>query len=114
MSLTCLFTSPQDAVSELKECVRAQYQRMQALLEANQAETMQMLENTYTMYARKNSQQILQLNEKHQEAEKLLSSVQTSLQRAESLNFMKVQISASHSVSHTHPYDDLKGGDVSE
>ncbi|MEQ2182187.1 hypothetical protein GOODEAATRI_019599 [Goodea atripinnis] len=84
-----------EAVCELKERARAQYQRMHAQLEANQAETMQMLESTYTMYARKNSQQVLQLNEKRQESEKLLSSVQSFFQRAESLNFMKVQIKTS-------------------
>ncbi|XP_014834370.1 PREDICTED: probable E3 ubiquitin-protein ligase TRIM8 [Poecilia mexicana] len=78
-----------EAVCELKERVRAQYQRMYALLEANQAETVQMLESTYTMYARKNSQQVLHLNEKRQESEKLLSSVQSFCQRTESLNFMK-------------------------
>jgi len=84
--------SPQDAVSELKERARGQYQRMHALLEANQAETMQMLESTYTMYVRKNTQQVLQLNEKRQEAEKLLSSVLTFFKRADGINFMKVQL----------------------
>lgn len=63
---------------------------MHALLEANQAETVQMLESTFTAYVRKNSQQVLQLNEKQHEAEKLLSSVQTLFQRADSVNFMKV------------------------
>ncbi|KAM9364371.1 E3 ubiquitin-protein ligase TRIM8a [Pholidichthys leucotaenia] len=77
------------AVSDVKESVRAQYQRMHALLEANQAEAIQMLENTYTMFVRKNSLQILQLSEKRQEAEKLLSSVQMFSRRADSLNFMK-------------------------
>lgn len=101
--LTCLQSaltlSPQDAVAELKERVRSQYQRMHALLEANQAETMQMLDSTYTMYARKSSQQALQLNGRRQDAEKLLSSVQTFFQRADSINFMKVQICSSLSVS---------------
>ncbi|XP_039857471.1 E3 ubiquitin-protein ligase TRIM8a [Simochromis diagramma] len=82
-------TLMKDAVSELKERARAQYQRMHALLEANQAETMQMLESTYNSYVRKNSQQVLQLNERRHEAEKLLSSVQTFFQKAGSLNFMK-------------------------
>lgn len=95
---------PQDAVSELKERVRAQYQRMHALLEANQAETVQMLENTFTVYVRKNSQQVLQLNERRQQAEKLLSSVQTFFQRSESINFMKVQICTSLSMSPTSDY----------
>lgn len=84
--------SLQDTVSDLKERVRAQYQRMHALLEANQAETVQMLGNTFAMYVRKNSQQALQLSEKRQEAEKLLSSVQMFFQRSDSINFMKVQI----------------------
>lgn len=77
---------------------------MQALLEANQEETMQMLESTYMMYVRKNSQQSLQLNEKRQEAEKLLSSVQTVFQRVESVNFMKVQLSSSVSSPLTLTY----------
>lgn len=82
-------TLMKDAVSELKERVKAQYQRMHALLEANQAETVQMLESTFTAYVRKNSQQVLQLNERRQEAEKLLSSVQMLFQRADNINFMK-------------------------
>ncbi|KAM9726662.1 E3 ubiquitin-protein ligase TRIM8a [Menidia menidia] len=82
-------TLMKDAVYELKECARAQYQRMHALLEASQAEALQMLESTYITYVRKNSQQVLQLNEKRQEAEKLLSSVQTFFKRAESVSFMK-------------------------
>lgn len=94
-----LVVSAQDAVSDLKERARAQYQRMHALLEANQAETMQMLESTYTMYVRKNSQQVLQLNERRQEAEKLLSSVQTFFKRADGINFMKVQM---HSCLYRH------------
>ena len=91
-------------MSELKERVRAQYQRMHALLEANQAETVQMLENTFTVYVRKNSQQVLQLNERRQQAEKLLSSVQTFFQRSESINFMKVRICTSLSMSPTPDY----------
>nr|XP_040034891.1 E3 ubiquitin-protein ligase TRIM8a [Gasterosteus aculeatus aculeatus] len=82
-------TLMKDAVSELKERGRAQYQRMHALLEANQAETVQTLESTYTTYVRKNSQQVMQLYEKRQEAEKLLSSVQTFFKRADDINFMK-------------------------
>ncbi|XP_069395157.1 E3 ubiquitin-protein ligase TRIM8a isoform X2 [Paralichthys olivaceus] len=82
-------TLMKDTVSELKERVRAQYQRMHRLLEENQADTMQMLESTSSVYGRKQSQQVLQLNERRQEAEKLLSSVQTFLQKADNINFMK-------------------------
>lgn len=79
-------------MSELKERVRAQYQMMHALLEVNQAETVQMLGNTFTVFVRKNSQQVLQLSEKRREAEKLLSSVQTFFQRSDGINFMKVRM----------------------
>lgn len=75
---------------QLKEHVRAQYQRMQALLELNQTETMQMLESTFSTYVSKNSQQVVQLNETRYKAEKLLNSLQTVLQKSESMNFMKV------------------------
>ncbi|XP_077351395.1 E3 ubiquitin-protein ligase TRIM8a [Festucalex cinctus] len=78
-----------DAVSDLKEQVRDQYQRMHSLLEAKQCESMQMLERAYSSYRRKNSQQVLQLNERRQQAEKLLSSVQTFFQRADNINVMK-------------------------
>ncbi|XP_054654541.1 E3 ubiquitin-protein ligase TRIM8a [Dunckerocampus dactyliophorus] len=82
-------TLMKDAVSELKEQVRDQYQRMHALLEAKQCETMQMLERACSSYARKHSQQVLQLSERRQQAEKLLSSVQAFFQRADNINFMK-------------------------
>ncbi|XP_029031503.1 E3 ubiquitin-protein ligase TRIM8a isoform X2 [Betta splendens] len=82
-------TLMKDAVSELKERVRARYQRMHALLEANQADAMQVLESTYTLYVRKNSQQVLQLHERRQDAEKLLSSVQAFFHKADSISFMK-------------------------
>ncbi|XP_061140567.1 E3 ubiquitin-protein ligase TRIM8a isoform X2 [Syngnathus typhle] len=82
-------TLMKDAVSDLKERVRDRYQRMHSLLEAKQCESIQMLERTYRTYRRKNSQQVLQLNERRQQAEKLLSSVQAFFQRAADINFMK-------------------------
>lgn len=82
-------TLMKEAVCQLKEHVRAQYQRMQALLELNQTETMQMLESTFSTYVSKNSQQVVQLNETRYKAEKLLNSLQTVLQKSESMNFMK-------------------------
>lgn len=78
-----------EAVCQLKDRVRAQYQRMQALLELNQAETMQMLDRTYSSYVRKNSQQVVQLNETRHKAENLLSSLQTVIERSQSINVMK-------------------------
>ncbi|XP_061646081.1 E3 ubiquitin-protein ligase TRIM8-like isoform X2 [Phyllopteryx taeniolatus] len=82
-------TLMKDAVSDLKERVRDQYQRMHSLLEAKQCESIQMLERAYSSYRRKNSQQVLHLNERRQQAEKLLSSVQAFFQRADNINFMK-------------------------
>ncbi|KAM3863364.1 E3 ubiquitin-protein ligase TRIM8a [Diretmus argenteus] len=78
-----------DAVSILKERVRAQYRRMQALLEADLNETMQLLDNAHSAYGQNNSQQALQLNARRQEAEKLLSSAQMFFERTENINFMK-------------------------
>uniref|UniRef100_A0A3P8VGB1 E3 ubiquitin-protein ligase TRIM8 n=1 Tax=Cynoglossus semilaevis TaxID=244447 RepID=A0A3P8VGB1_CYNSE len=82
-------TVMKDAVSELMERLRAQYQRMHALLQAKHNETMQMLESSCIIYERRNSQQGLQLKARRQEMEKLLSSVQMLSQRAESINCVK-------------------------
>ncbi|XP_071760075.2 E3 ubiquitin-protein ligase TRIM8a [Centroberyx gerrardi] len=91
-------TMMKDAVSELKERVRAQYQRMHALLEADLNETMQLLDSAHSLHRQKNSHQALQLKERRQEADKLLSSAQMFFQRAENINFMK----------NTKPYQLLK------
>ncbi|XP_020777031.2 E3 ubiquitin-protein ligase TRIM8-like [Boleophthalmus pectinirostris] len=82
-------TRIKEAVCQLKERVRAQYQRMQVLMELTQTETMQMLESTYRSYVRNNSQQVVQLNEMRHKAAKLLCSLQTVIQRSHSINFMK-------------------------
>lgn len=76
-------------VSELKERARAQYQRMHALLEADQAETAQMLGDALAACVRKTAQPALLLKEKRREAEKLRRSLQMFFQRSGSLNFMK-------------------------
>lgn len=93
VNLCCIniVISAQDTVLDLKERVRVQYRTMHALLEANQAETEQVLGNTFTVFVRKNSQQALQLNERRREAEKLLSSMQMFFHRSDSINFMKVR-----------------------
>lgn len=82
-------TMMMDTVADLKERVRDQYHRMHMLLENNLSETLQMLETTYSTYARKNSRQVLQLNERRLESKKLLSSVKTFFQRADNINVMK-------------------------
>lgn len=78
-------------MSELKERARAQYQRMHALLEADQAETAQMLGDALAACVRKTAQPALLLKEKRREAEKLRRSLQMFFQRSGSLNFMKVR-----------------------
>lgn len=82
-------TLVKDAVCDLKEQVRAQYRRMQALLEEDLSESMQLLDKAHSMYRQKNSQQALQLSERRQEADKLLSSTQLFFDRAGDINFMK-------------------------
>lgn len=77
-------------MSELKERVRAQYQRMHALLEADQADTAQLLGDALAACVRKTAQPALLLKEKRREAEKLRRSLQVFFQRSGSLNFMKV------------------------
>lgn len=83
--------STQATVSELKERVRAQYQRMHALLEADQAETARTLGDALATCVRKTAQPVLLLKEKRREAEKLRRSLQAFLQRSGSLSFMKVR-----------------------
>ncbi|CAL8366381.1 unnamed protein product [Gadus morhua 'NCC'] len=82
-------TLVKDAVSELKERVKVQYRRMQALLEEDLSETMQLLDNAHSAYRHKNSQQAQQLKEKRQEADKLKSSAQLVYHKAENISFMK-------------------------
>ncbi|KAL0964203.1 hypothetical protein UPYG_G00320690 [Umbra pygmaea] len=79
----------EDAVCELKEQVRSQYQRMQALLEEDLSETMQIVDRAHSRYRQENTQQALQLGERRQAADKLLSSVQMVFHRADHINFMK-------------------------
>ncbi|XP_029926244.1 probable E3 ubiquitin-protein ligase TRIM8 isoform X2 [Myripristis murdjan] len=79
----------QEAVSELKERVKAQYQRMHALLEVDMSETMQIVDGAHGVYRQRNSQQALQLKEQRQEADKLRTSAQMFFERAENINCMK-------------------------
>lgn len=81
---------------ELKEQVKSQYRRMQLMLEEDLSETMQLLDRAHSRYRQENSQQALRLSERRQEADKLLSSVQMVLDRAEDINFMKVSLARTH------------------
>lgn len=79
-----------DKVEQLKEEVRVQYQKMQQLLEEDLGKTLEVLEKARVKFCQENSSQVLQLNEQHQEAKKLLSSVQVLFDKADDINFMKV------------------------
>ena len=92
---------------ELKEQVKSQYRRMQLMLEEDLSETIQLLDRAYSRYRQENSQQALRLSERRQEADKLLSSVQMVLDRAEDINFMKVPLARTH-VTHTDTHKHAK------
>lgn len=81
----------QDKVDQLKREVRQQYQKMQQLLEEDLGKALNVLEKSWSKFCQENSRQVLQLNERRQEAKKMLSSVQVLFDKAESINFMKVR-----------------------
>ncbi|KAG7492571.1 hypothetical protein MATL_G00015860 [Megalops atlanticus] len=79
----------EDKVQQLKEEVRAQYQKVHQLLEEDLGRTLEVLDKARSKFCQDNASQALQLNERRQEAQKLLSSVQVVFDKAEDINFMK-------------------------
>ncbi|XP_076830370.1 E3 ubiquitin-protein ligase TRIM8a [Brachyhypopomus gauderio] len=79
----------EDKVEQLKEEVRVQYQKMQQLLEEDLGKTLEVLEKARSKFCQENSSQALQLNERRQEAKKMLSSIQVLFDKADNINFMK-------------------------
>lgn len=79
----------QDRVSELKEEVRLQYQRMHQLLEEDLSRTLEALGRAHARYCQDNAAQVLALGEQRHETQKLLSSIHTAFSKAEDLSFMK-------------------------
>lgn len=86
----CLFWILQEKVQHLKEEVQLQYQKMQQLLEEDLGKTLEVLDQAHTKFCQENSTQVLQLNQKRQEAKKLLSSIQMVFDKAEDIKFMRV------------------------
>lgn len=80
----------QEKVQHLKEEVQLQYQKMQQLLEEDLGKTLEVLDQAHTKFCQENSTQVLQLNQKLQEAKKLLSSIQMVSDKAEDIKFMRV------------------------
>lgn len=78
-------------MDQLKQEVRLQYQKMQQLLEEDLGKALNVLEKSRSKFCQENSRQVLQLNERRQEAKKMLSSVQLLFDKAENINFMKVR-----------------------
>lgn len=79
----------EDKVRQLKEEVRVQYHKMHQLLEDDLGRTLEVLDKAHSKYCQESSTQTLQLNERRQEAKKLLSSVQVVFDKAEDINIMK-------------------------
>lgn len=78
-------------MDQLKQDVRLKYQKMQQLLEEDLGKALNVLEKSRSKFCQENSRQVLQLNERRQEAKKMLSSVQVLFDKAENISFMKVR-----------------------
>lgn len=83
--------SPQEKVSQLKDEVRLQYEKMHQILDEDLRKTMEILDKAQAKFCTENAAQVLHLNERMQEAKKLLSSVQVMFDKTEDINFMKVR-----------------------
>ncbi|CAJ0961103.1 unnamed protein product [Ranitomeya imitator] len=78
-----------EKVNQLKDEVRQQYERLHQILDEDMRKTMDILDKAQAKFCNENAAQVLQLNERMQEAKKLLSSVQVMFDKTEDINFMK-------------------------
>lgn len=78
-------------MSQLKDEVRLQYEKMHQILDEDLRKTMEILDKAQAKFCNENAAQVLHLNERMQEAKKLLSSVQVMFDKTEDINFMKVR-----------------------
>ncbi|NWH73544.1 TRIM8 ligase, partial [Piaya cayana] len=79
----------EEKVSQLKDEVRLQYEKMHQILDEDLRKTMEILDKAQAKFCNENAAQVLHLNERMQEAKKLLSSVQVMFDKTEDINFMK-------------------------
>lgn len=86
--------APQEKVSQLKDEVRLQYEKMHQILDEDLRKTMEILDKAQAKFCNENAAQVLHLNERMQEAKKLLSSIQVMFDKTEDINFMKVGTAA--------------------
>nr|XP_009663930.1 PREDICTED: probable E3 ubiquitin-protein ligase TRIM8 [Struthio camelus australis] len=84
----------EEKVSQLKDEVRLQYEKMHQILDEDLRKTMEILDKAQAKFCNENAAQVLHLNERMQEAKKLLSSVQVMFDKTEDINFMKVRRAA--------------------
>lgn len=79
----------EEKVHQLKEEVRLQYEKMRQILEEDLGKTLELIDKTRTKFCDENASQVHQLNERLEEAKKLLNSVQKMWDRTEDISFMK-------------------------
>lgn len=84
--LVCL----QEKVSQLKEEVRLQYEKLHQLLDEDLRQTVEVLDKAQAKFCSENAAQALHLGERMQEAKKLLGSLQLLFDKTEDVSFMKV------------------------
>lgn len=91
--LTCLpalVPTLQEKVSQLKEEVRLQYEKLHQLLDEDLRQTVEVLDKAQAKFCSENAAQALHLGERMQEAKKLLGSLQLLFDKTEDVSFMKV------------------------
>ncbi|OCT85178.1 hypothetical protein XELAEV_18023342mg, partial [Xenopus laevis] len=79
----------EEKVSQLKDEVRQQYDKLHQILDKDLRKTMDILDKAQAKFCNENAAQVLHLNERMQEAKKLLSSVQVMFDKTEDINFLK-------------------------
>jgi hypothetical protein len=77
-------------VSQLKEEVRLQYEKLHQLLDEDLRQTVEVLDKAQAKFCSENAAQALHLGERMQEAKKLLGSLQLLFDKTEDVSFMKV------------------------
>lgn len=82
---------PQEKVSQLKEEVRLQYEKLHQLLDEDLRQTVEVLDKAQAKFCSENAAQALHLGERMQEAKKLLGSLQLLFDKTEDVSFMKVR-----------------------
>lgn len=77
-------------MSQLKEEVRLQYEKLHQLLDEDLRQTVEVLDKAQAKFCSENAAQALHLGERMQEAKKLLGSLQLLFDKTEDVSFMKV------------------------